>query len=100
MMMVIEEEFILINSTGVSHTGCLIASFYGTLMPDQVYSSSALVKLVKDEAPPLLHIDPSTVILSVLLVPVTHVVEAAEILLLRYVRLQFFCKFGLCHHVL
>jgi hypothetical protein len=38
---VIEDEFPLINNTGVSPTGCLIAPFYDKLTPDQVYSSSA-----------------------------------------------------------
>jgi hypothetical protein len=51
IMLVMEEEFLLINNTGLSHTGYLIASFYGKLMPDQVYSSNALVELVKDGAP-------------------------------------------------
>jgi hypothetical protein len=38
---VIEEDFPLINNTGVRPSGCLIAPFYGKLTTDQVYSSSA-----------------------------------------------------------
>jgi hypothetical protein len=38
---VIEEDFPLINNTGVWPSGCIIAHFYGKLTSDQVYSSSA-----------------------------------------------------------
>jgi hypothetical protein len=37
---VIENEFPLISNTGLRPTECLIAPFYGTLAPDQMYSSS------------------------------------------------------------
>jgi hypothetical protein len=40
---VIEDEFLLINNTGVWPTGYLIAPSYGKLTPDQVYSSSTPV---------------------------------------------------------
>jgi hypothetical protein len=40
---VIEDDFPLINNTGVWPTGCLIAPFYGRLTPDQVYSPSTPV---------------------------------------------------------
>jgi hypothetical protein len=40
---VLEDEFPLINNTGVWPTGCLIAPFYGRLTPDQVYAPSTPV---------------------------------------------------------
>jgi hypothetical protein len=33
-----EDEFPLINDSGVWPTGCLIAPYYGRLMPDQVFT--------------------------------------------------------------
>jgi hypothetical protein len=40
---VIEDEFSLINNTGVWPAGCLLALLYGNLTPDQMYSSSTFV---------------------------------------------------------
>jgi hypothetical protein len=40
---VLEDEFPLINNTGVWPAGCLIAPFYGKLTPDMIYSPSAPV---------------------------------------------------------
>ena len=42
-VLVLEDEFPLINNTGVWPTGCLIAPFYGKLKPDQMYSPSTPV---------------------------------------------------------
>jgi hypothetical protein len=36
---VAEDDFHLINNTGVWPSGCLIAPYYGRLSPDQIYSS-------------------------------------------------------------
>jgi hypothetical protein len=35
---VTEDDFPLINNTGVGPSGCLIAPFYGKLTPDQVFT--------------------------------------------------------------
>ncbi|KDR12811.1 hypothetical protein L798_13273 [Zootermopsis nevadensis] len=40
-ILVNEEDFPLVNNTGVWPNGCLIAPFYGKLTPDQVYSPDA-----------------------------------------------------------
>jgi hypothetical protein len=45
---VLEDEFMLINNTGVWPTGCLISPFYGRLTPDQVHSPSTPV--IRDRA--------------------------------------------------
>jgi hypothetical protein len=42
-VLVLEDEFPLINNTGVWPTGCVIAPFYGKLTPVQVYSPSTPV---------------------------------------------------------
>jgi hypothetical protein len=40
---VLEDEFPLINNTGIWPAGCVIDPFYGKLTPDQIYSLSAPV---------------------------------------------------------
>jgi hypothetical protein len=50
-ILVHEEDFPLINNTGVWPNGCLIAPFYGKLTSDQVYSFSAPLMLVPAGAP-------------------------------------------------
>lgn len=47
-----EDEFPLINNTGVWPNGCLIAPFYGRLTSEQVYSSSAPVRSTESDALP------------------------------------------------
>jgi hypothetical protein len=42
-VLVLEDEFPLINNTGVWPTGCLIAPFSGKLTPDWVYSHNTPV---------------------------------------------------------
>jgi hypothetical protein len=37
---VTEDEFLLINDAGVWPSGCLIAPYYGKLMPDQIFTTS------------------------------------------------------------
>jgi hypothetical protein len=37
-----EDDFHLINNTGVWPSGCLIAPYYGRISPDQIYSSLTL----------------------------------------------------------
>jgi hypothetical protein len=39
---VVEDDFHLINNTGVWPSGCLIAPYYGRLNNDQIYSSPTL----------------------------------------------------------
>jgi hypothetical protein len=39
---VVEDDFQLINNTGVWPSGCLIAAYYGRLNHDQIYSSPTL----------------------------------------------------------
>jgi hypothetical protein len=45
---VTEDEFSLINDTGVWPAGCLIAPYFGKLSPDQVYTPSTLAAGVSE----------------------------------------------------
>jgi hypothetical protein len=50
-VLVLEDEVLLVSSTGVSDAGCLIASFYRELTVIRLQSSSTLAKFVKTGAP-------------------------------------------------
>jgi hypothetical protein len=39
---VVDDDFHLMNNTGVWPSGCLIAPYYGRLSPDQIYFSPTL----------------------------------------------------------
>jgi hypothetical protein len=43
-VLVNEDDFPLINNTGVWPNGCLITPFFGKLTPEQIYSPSTPVK--------------------------------------------------------
>jgi hypothetical protein len=59
-----EEDFPLINNTGVWPNGCLIAPFYGKLTSDQVYSSSAPLISEPAVAPSDVAMSPATKLTS------------------------------------
>jgi hypothetical protein len=59
-----EDDFPLINNTGVWPNGCLIAPFYGKLTSDQVYSSSAPLMSVPAVVPADGTKSPSTMLSS------------------------------------
>ncbi|PNF43161.1 hypothetical protein B7P43_G17207 [Cryptotermes secundus] len=52
---VLEDEFALINSTGVWPSGCLIAPYYGKLTADQIFTAST-----PEEAAPTAAVKPAT----------------------------------------
>jgi hypothetical protein len=59
-----EEDFPLINNTGVWPSGCLIAPFYGKLTSDHVYSSSTPLTSVPAVVPSDGTKSPSTMLTS------------------------------------